>query len=72
MADYAANNAILEALVHFLENMRCISNLGKLFKNNLSETTRRKQLVENTKRKTRRKFPGGKLVARTENDIRQI
>ena len=42
-----------------------------------SRKTRRKQLVENTRRKTRRKatrrkFSGGKLVARTENNLRQI
>ena len=52
-------------------------NLGKLVKNNSSKTTRRKQLVENTRRKTRRKatrrkFSGGKLVARIENNLRQI
>ena len=52
-------------------------NLGKLVENNSSKTTRRKQLVENTRRKTRRKatrrkFSGGKLVARTENNLRQI
>ena len=49
-------------------------NLGKL-KN--SKTTRRKQLVENTRRKTRRKatrrkFSDGKLVARIENNLKQI
>ena len=52
------------------------TNLGKLVENNSSKTTRRKQLVENTRRKTRRKatrrkFSGGKLVARTENNLRQ-
>ena len=52
-------------------------NLGKLVENNSSKTTRRKQLVENTRRKTRRKatrrkFSGGKLVARIENNLRQI
>ena len=31
------------------------SNLGKLVENNSSKTTRRIQLVENTRRKTRRK-----------------
>ena len=55
----------------------CHMNLGKLVENNSSKTTRRKQLVENTRRKTRRKatrrkFSGGKLVARTENNLRQI
>ena len=53
------------------------TNLGKLVENNSSKTTRRKQLVENTRRKTRRKatrrkFSGGKLVARIENNLRQI
>ena len=52
-------------------------NLGKLVENNSSKTTRRKQLVENTRRKTRRKatrrkFSGEKLVARIENNLRQI
>ena len=54
-----------------------VANLGKLVENNSSKTTRRKQLVENTRRKTRRKatrrkFSGGKLVARIENNLRQI
>ena len=45
------------------------TNLGKLGENNSSKTTHRKQLVKNTGRKTRRKatrrkFSGGKLVAR--------
>ena len=52
-------------------------NLGKLVENISSKTTRRKQLVENTRWKTRRKashrkFSGGKLVARTESNLRQI
>ena len=52
-------------------------NLGKLVGNNSSKTTRRKQLAENTRRKTRRKatrrkFSGGKLVARTENNVRRF
>ena len=54
------------------------TNLGKLVENNSSKTARRKQLVENTRRKTRRKATrrkvlGGKLVARTDiNLLRQI
>ena len=64
---------------YFSENLFTVicMNLGKLVENNSSKTTRRKQLVENTRRKTRRKatrrkFSGGKLVARTENNLRQI
>ena len=62
----------------YLDNQdRQVLNLGKLVENNSSKTTRRKQLVENTRRKTRRKatrrkISGGKLVARIENNLRQI
>ena len=52
-------------------------SIGKLVENNSSKKTRRKQLVENTRRKTRRKatrrkFTGGKLGARIEINLRQI
>ena len=59
-----------------ISEVNCVlpRNLGKLVENNSSKTTRRKQLVENTRRKTRpkatrRKFSGGKLVARTDKII---
>ena len=53
------------------------TNRGKLVENISSETSRREQVVENTRQKTRRKttrlkFSGGKLVARTENITSQV
>ena len=43
-------------------------NLGKPVENNLSKTTRRKQLVENTRRKTRRKATRRKFSGLTKID----
>ena len=52
-------------------------NLGELVTKTSSKITRGKQLVENTRRKTRRKatrrkFSGEKFVTSTENHLSQI
>ena len=52
-----------------------VLKLGKLVENTSSKTTCRKQLIESTRRRTRRKATRrkfDKLVATTENSLRQI
>ena len=60
-----------------VENNSSKTTRRKQLVENTKWKTRRKQLVENTRLKTRRKatrrkVSGGKLVARTENNFRQI